>query len=148
MRCFQQRNDVPDLVQQIETRNTKTACLNHIDIGSIKENDIRIIRNNIGQLGSVWMHMVACPCIYVDVVFIHDNRQWLAYMTMGNGWGVGSPLQTVLTYVILVLVGATVEVALAMAVEAGGVELVAAVEVELLLIVPLPLPLPLPALPL
>ena len=76
-------------------------------------------------------------------------------MTMGNGWDVGSPLRTLLTYVILVLVGGTVKVAFALAVEAGGVELVAAVEVELLLIVPLllpmllplPLPLPLPALP-
>jgi len=73
---------------------------------------------------------------------------------MGTGWDVGSPLQTALTYVILVLVGGTVKVALALAVEAGGVELVAAVKVELLLIVPLllpmllplPLPLPLPAL--
>jgi len=65
---------------------------------------------------------------------------------MGNGWDVGRPLRTALTYVILVLVGGTVKVASALAVEAGGVELVAAVEVELLLIVPLPLPLPLPAL--
>jgi len=53
--------DVPDLVQQIEARNTKSACLDHIDIGSVGENDIRKIRNNIGQLGSVWMHMVAYP---------------------------------------------------------------------------------------
>jgi hypothetical protein len=75
---------------------------------------------------------------------------------MGNGWDVGRPLRTALTYIILVLVGGTVEVWLVLAVKAGGVELVAAVEVELLLIVPLPLPLllplplplPLPALPL
>ena len=40
-----------------------------------------------------------------------------SYMTMGNAWDVGRPLQTALRFVILVLVGGTVKVALALAVE-------------------------------
>ena len=136
-----------DLVQQIETGNTKSTCLDHIDIGSVGENDIR-------KYGTTLVNWARSGCIWS--LAPESMLTLSSYMTMGNGWGVGSPLQTALTYVILVLVGGTVKVALALAVEAGGVELVAAVKVELLLIVPLPLPLllplplplPLPALPL
>jgi hypothetical protein len=60
MQRIQQRDGMPQSLQEVKARHAKSACFSDLDIRAVGENNIGNVWDNVGQAGMGRVHMITC----------------------------------------------------------------------------------------